>query len=77
MPTLKVNDKRGNPIEISAAVVWRVRDTAQAIYEVDDYEIYVKIQAEAALRINRGLQAREAADTIMADLNRRYTASFG
>lgn len=49
-PTLKVNDKRGNPIEISAAVVWRVRDTAQAVFEVDDYEAYVKIQAEAALR---------------------------
>jgi regulator of protease activity HflC (stomatin/prohibitin superfamily) len=50
MPTLKVNDKRGNPIEISAAVVWQVRDTAQAIYEVDDYETFVKIQAETALR---------------------------
>jgi regulator of protease activity HflC (stomatin/prohibitin superfamily) len=49
-PTLKVNDKRGNPVEISAAVVWRVRDTAQAVYEVDDYELYVKVQADAALR---------------------------
>lgn len=49
-PTLKVNDKRGNPVEISAAVVWRVRDTAQAAYEVDDYELFVKVQAEAALR---------------------------
>ena len=49
-PTLKVNDKRGNPVEISAAVVWRVRDTAQAIFEVDDFERYVSIQAEAALR---------------------------
>lgn len=49
-PTLKVNDKRGNPVEISAAVVWRVRDTAQAVFEVDDYELFVKIQAEAALR---------------------------
>lgn len=49
-PTLKVNDKRGNPIEISAAVVWRVRDTAQAVFEVDDFEAYVKVQAEAALR---------------------------
>jgi regulator of protease activity HflC (stomatin/prohibitin superfamily) len=49
-PTLKVNDKRGNPVEISAAVVWRVRDTAQAVFEVDDYELYVKVQADAALR---------------------------
>jgi len=49
-PTLKVNDKRGNPVEISAAVVWRVRDTAQAVFEVDDFERYVAIQGEAALR---------------------------
>jgi regulator of protease activity HflC (stomatin/prohibitin superfamily) len=49
-PTLKVNDQRGNPIEISAAVVWRVRDTAQAAFEVDDFERYVQVQAEAALR---------------------------
>ena len=49
-PTLKVNDQRGNPIEISAAVVWSVRDTAQAVFEVDDFERYVQVQAEAALR---------------------------
>jgi regulator of protease activity HflC (stomatin/prohibitin superfamily) len=49
-PTLKVNDKRGNPVEISAAIVWRVRDTAQAVFEVDDFERYVAIQAEAAIR---------------------------
>jgi regulator of protease activity HflC (stomatin/prohibitin superfamily) len=49
-PTLKVNDRRGNPVEISAAVVWRVRDTAQAVFEVDDFELFVKVQAEAALR---------------------------
>jgi regulator of protease activity HflC (stomatin/prohibitin superfamily) len=49
-PTLKVNDKRGNPVEISAAVVWRVRDTAQAVFEVDDFERYVAVQAETALR---------------------------
>jgi regulator of protease activity HflC (stomatin/prohibitin superfamily) len=49
-PTLKVNDKRGNPVEISAVVVWRVQDTALAVFEVDDYEHYVKVQAEAALR---------------------------
>jgi regulator of protease activity HflC (stomatin/prohibitin superfamily) len=47
---LKVNDKRGNPIEIAAAIVWRVRDTAQASFDVEDYEAYVRIQAEAAIR---------------------------
>lgn len=50
MPTLKVNDKRGNPVEISAVVVWRVQDTAQAVFDIDDFETYVKVQAEAALR---------------------------
>ncbi len=49
-PTLKVNDRRGNPVEISAAVVWRVADTARAVFEVDRYEDYVKVQADAALR---------------------------
>ncbi|MFG6415218.1 SPFH domain-containing protein [Roseateles sp. DC23W] len=49
-PTIKVNDKRGNPIEISAAVVWRVQDSARAVFEVDDFEAYVGIQAEAAMR---------------------------
>lgn len=49
-PTLKVNDKRGNPIEISAVIVWRVQDTAQAVFEVDSFEHYVQVQAEAALR---------------------------
>jgi len=47
---LKVNDKRGNPIEIGAVVVWRVHDTAQAMFDVDDYENYVAIQSESALR---------------------------
>jgi len=47
---LKVNDKRGNPIEIAAAIVWRVRDTAQASFDVEDYDKYVKVQAEAAIR---------------------------
>jgi regulator of protease activity HflC (stomatin/prohibitin superfamily) len=47
---LKVNDKRGNPIEIAAAVVWRVRNTAQAVFDVEDYDEYVRIQAEAAIR---------------------------
>lgn len=47
---LKVNDKNGNPIEIAAVVVWQVVDTAEAIFEVDDYEDFVSIQSEAALR---------------------------
>ena len=47
---LKVNDKRGNPIEIAAVVVWRVQDTAQAMFDVDDYEKYVETQSESALR---------------------------
>jgi regulator of protease activity HflC (stomatin/prohibitin superfamily) len=47
---LKVNDKRGNPIEIAAVIVWRVQDTAQAMFDVDDYEMYVRIQSESAIR---------------------------
>jgi regulator of protease activity HflC (stomatin/prohibitin superfamily) len=47
---LKVNDKRGNPIEIGAVVVWRVEDTAQATFDVDDHEQFVKVQSESALR---------------------------
>ena len=47
---LKVNDSRGSPIEIAAVVVWRVFDTAEALFEVDDYEQFVQIQSESALR---------------------------
>jgi regulator of protease activity HflC (stomatin/prohibitin superfamily) len=47
---LKVNDKRGNPIEIAAVVVWHVEDTAKATFDVDDYENFVKVQSEAAVR---------------------------
>lgn len=47
---LKVNDKRGNPIEIAAVVVWRVGDTAQAVFDVDNYENFVTTQSESALR---------------------------
>ena len=47
---LKVNDLEGNPIEIAAVVVWRVVDTAEALFEVDDYNNYVHVQSEAALR---------------------------
>ena len=47
---LKVNDKDGNPIELAAVVVWNVVDTFEAIFQVDSYENYVKVQSEAALR---------------------------
>jgi regulator of protease activity HflC (stomatin/prohibitin superfamily) len=48
--TLKVNDKKGNPIEIAAVIVWRVVDTAQALFDVDNYETFVNIQIETSLR---------------------------
>lgn len=48
--TLKVNDRRGNPIEIAANVVWRVSDSAQALFDVDDYVAFVNIQIETGLR---------------------------
>ena len=47
---LKVNDSRGSPIEIAAVVVWKVYDTAEALFEVDDFEEFVQIQSESALR---------------------------
>ena len=47
---LKVNDQEGNPIEIAAIVVWRVIDTAEAVFEVDDYRNFVQVQTESALR---------------------------
>jgi len=54
---LKVNDKRGNPVEIAAVVVWRVQDTAQAAFDVDDYESYVQVQSESAIRSIASLYA--------------------
>lgn len=48
--TLKVNDKMGNPIEIGAVIVWQIGNTYKAAYEVQDYDHYVKIQSEAAVR---------------------------
>lgn len=47
---LKVNDQRGNPVDIAAVIVWRVDDTARAVFDVDDYESYVATQSETALR---------------------------
>lgn len=61
---LKVNDKRGNPIEIAVVVVWRVRDTAQAVFDVEDYTEYVKVQSESAVR---HLATRYAYDTFEDD----------
>jgi regulator of protease activity HflC (stomatin/prohibitin superfamily) len=49
-PTLKVNDKVGNPIDVAAVVVWVIKDTAQAAFDVDDFETYIKTQCEIALR---------------------------
>jgi regulator of protease activity HflC (stomatin/prohibitin superfamily) len=62
---LKVNDKTGNPIEVAAVVVWRVIDTAEALFEVDDYEEFVQVQSEAALRglaVNYAYEDHEAED---------------
>jgi regulator of protease activity HflC (stomatin/prohibitin superfamily) len=50
-PKLKVNDLQGNPIEIAAVVVWRVRETARAVFDVEKFEDYVAVQSESALRL--------------------------
>lgn len=78
---LKVNDKRGNPIEIAAVIVWRVEDTAKAVFDVEDFESYVHIQSESAVRhiasiyaYDRGEQheptLRESADEIAGALKK-------
>lgn len=59
----KVNDKDGNPIDISAVVVWKVVDTAEALFEVDDYEHFVAVQSEAALRILAGRHPYDSGDS--------------
>lgn len=59
---LKVNDKRGNPIEIAAVIVWRIQDTAQAFFDVDDYENYVPVQSESALRHIANMYAYDDGD---------------
>jgi regulator of protease activity HflC (stomatin/prohibitin superfamily) len=66
-PALKVNDKRGNPVEIGAVIIWRVEDTAKARFEVDDVDLYVKLQSEAALRHVASLYAYDEADSEDAD----------
>lgn len=64
----KVNDRDGNPIEISSVVVWRVVDTAEAMFEVDDYEDFVAVQSEAALR---SLASRHPYDSEDAEISLR------
>jgi hypothetical protein len=83
--TTKVNDNDGNPIEIAAVVVWQVRDTAQAKFEVDDFEEFVAIQTETAVRHiansypydnhgGEGLSLRDNADEITAKLSAEIAA---
>jgi len=78
---LKVNDKRGNPIEIAAVVVWRVEDTAQALFDVDNFERYVAVQSESSVRHLASAYAyddggegeptlRTSADVVAAELQR-------
>jgi regulator of protease activity HflC (stomatin/prohibitin superfamily) len=59
---LKVNDERGNPIEIGAVVVWRVQDSARAVFEVEDYTQYVRLQCESGLREVAGRHAYDNPD---------------
>ncbi|MDB5915288.1 MAG: hypothetical protein JWP22_3963 [Ramlibacter sp.] len=66
-PALKVNDKRGNPVEIGAAIVWRVRDTAQAVFEIDDYTKFVGTQSEAAIRHLATIYAYDSGEDLEAD----------
>ena len=74
---LKVNDMRGNPIEIAAAIVWRVHDTARARFDVEDYEAYVLTQAEAALRHLASSYAYDNLDDAGATPHARGDAALG
>jgi regulator of protease activity HflC (stomatin/prohibitin superfamily) len=65
---LKVNDNEGNPIEIAAVVVWRVVDTAEAVFEVDDYNNYVMVQSESALRNLASVYTYDAHDDAQMSL---------
>ncbi len=67
---LKVNDKRGNPVEIAAVVVWRVEDTAQAAFDVEDYESYVQVQSN-----QRSGASRASTHTITARTTRSRCAA--
>jgi len=74
---LKVNDLRGNPIEIAAAVVWRVQDTARASFDVEDFEAYVLTQAEAAVRHLASRYAYDNLDEPSAGAVRETTLRSG
>ncbi len=69
--SLKVNDKIGNPVEIAAVIVWQVEDTAKAIFEVDDYNKYVNIQSEAAVRYLAGICPYDNFEDENADITLR------
>jgi len=68
---VKVNDALGNPIIISVVVVWKVNDTAKAVFEVDNYDEYVTIQSEAAMRTLANAYPYDTFDDAQADLNLR------
>lgn len=65
---LKVNDARGNPVEIGAVVVWRVRDTAQASFDVERYDAYVAVQTEAAIRTAASKHPYDSSDPSVTSL---------
>ncbi|MBS0394664.1 MAG: SPFH domain-containing protein [Proteobacteria bacterium] len=82
-PTLKVNDQRGNPIEIAAVITWYVGDTGQAVFDVDQFESYVHIQSEMALREVAGSHPYESLSPgevslrgHFADISRKLTATL-
>jgi hypothetical protein len=85
---IKVNDKSGNPIEIAAVVVWRVRDTAQAVFDVEDYVDFVAVQSETAVRHlasthpydggnDEELSLRGSADVVSHELQRELQERLG
>lgn len=65
---LKVNDARGNPVEIGAVVVWRVKDTAQASFDVERYDAYVAVQTEAAIRSAASKHPYDSGDPAVTSL---------
>lgn len=86
---LKVNDKRGSPIDISAVVVWRVTDTAKAVFDVEDYQEYVRVQSDSALRNLAGdfaydgddledeVTLRDGKDEVSLSLQKHLQVSLG
>lgn len=69
--SLKVNDKIGNPVEIAAVIVWQVEDTAKAVFEVDDFNKYVAVQSEAAVRHLAGVCPYDNFEDENADITLR------